>query len=204
LAPTYAPDLHVVGVVAAAPATNLSVILSFLGKPAGQLILPFLLEAGWSWVNTYRDLPASVMFSPGGLVQAPALNAGCLGDTAARIRSQQAQATAIFLPGASTAPAVVAHAQLNDPGRVRMAAPILVVQGSADTTVPPALTDLFMQKMACPIGDTIDDLRYTGATHGSIPIVAASQILSWMSDRLAGAPAPSTCSLPGLLRTVSS
>jgi len=203
LAPTYAPELRVIGVVAAAPATNLSLIMTLAGTPAGQAALSFLLEAGWSWVNAYTDLPASVLFTPEGIAQTPGLVAGCLGDTVRRIISGHVAGNALFNPDAPTNPTVLAHARSNDPGRVRTAFPILIVQGTADTTVPPALTDAYVQKMACPIGDTVEYLRFTGANHGSIPTAASSTVLAWMSDRVAGAPAPTTCAMPGDGRAVA-
>jgi len=38
-APTYAPELHVFGVVAAAPATGLSTLISIFGTPTGAQFL---------------------------------------------------------------------------------------------------------------------------------------------------------------------
>jgi hypothetical protein len=56
---------------------------------------------------------------------------------------------------------------------------------------------MYVQQMACPIGDTVDYLHYTGATHHTIPVQAGPRVLSWMADRLLGHPAPSTCGTPG-------
>ena len=43
MAPTYAPDLHVVGVVAAAPATGLSTLVSVMSTPLGATFLPYTI-----------------------------------------------------------------------------------------------------------------------------------------------------------------
>ena len=96
-----------------------------------------------------------------------------------------------------------AHAKLNDPGRTKTPAPMLIVQGTADTTVPPALTDEFVTKMACPIGDTVDYLHVTGATHGTVVNVSVPTITTWMTARLAGTTTPSTCGRPGDVGTIS-
>jgi alpha-beta hydrolase superfamily lysophospholipase len=196
LAVSYAPDLRVVGVVAAAPATNLSLIVSLAATPAGQGALSYEVEAGWTWVHTYRDLPASALFTAKGIAAAPSLVAGCLDDTDAAIARGHVQAADLFQAGIATDPVVTAHAQRNDPGRVRTTAPILVVQGTVDRTVPQGLTDGYVQKMACPVGDTIDYLRFEGATHDTIPIVAADRILAWMVDRVMGRTAATTCGMP--------
>jgi alpha-beta hydrolase superfamily lysophospholipase len=103
----------------------------------------------------------------------------------------------VFLAAASSDPVVMAHARANDPGQVRTTAPLLVVQGTADGTVPPALTDTFVTSAACPVGDTVEYLHAPGATHETVVVVAAPAILSWMQQRLADAPAPSTCTRPG-------
>ena len=91
----------------------------------------------------------------------------------------------------------MAHARANDPGTVKTSVPMLVVQGTADGTVPPALTDSFVTTMACPIGDTVQYLHVTGATHGTVVFEAAPTIVAWMDARLAGAPAATTCGQPG-------
>ena len=60
----------------------------------------------------------------------------------------------------------------NSAGNRPAGAPLLVVQGSADTTVPQALTDMWTTK-ACAIGDTVDYTIYPGATHSTV--IAAAQ-----------------------------
>jgi fermentation-respiration switch protein FrsA (DUF1100 family) len=128
---------------------------------------------------------------------------GCLGNTESAIASQHLTPAAVFLPGAATNPVVVAHAKLNDPGTVKTPVPMLVVQGTKDTTVPPALTDAYLAQMACPIGDTIDYLHVTGATHETVVFVSVPTITRWMTDRLQGVSAPSTCGKPGDVATLS-
>jgi pimeloyl-ACP methyl ester carboxylesterase len=198
LAPTYAPDLHIAGVVAAAPATGLSTILGVLTTQVGQGILEFTMPVAYTWARTYRDLPLSDLFTPeGGQVAASLVTRGCLPALLSAIASRHLSATSLFLPGAATNPVVVAHAKLNDPGRVKDPAPLLVVQGTADTTVPPALTDVYVTGSACPIGDTIDYLHVTGATHDTVVDVSVPTITEWMTERLADKAPPSTCGRPG-------
>ncbi|MGH9306699.1 MAG: lipase family protein [Acidimicrobiales bacterium] len=204
IAPTYAPDLKIAGVVAAAPATNLSLILSLVAGPAGQGALAFEMYAAWSWSHTYNDLPAADFFTPAASAQMGAITSGCLTHTVSVIAKDHLTVSQVFVPSAATNPVVVAHARMNDPGRVHTDVPMLVVQGTADTTVPPALTDLYVQKMACPIGDKMDYLKFRGVTHGQIPTAAAPTILAWMSGRLhPGSGSPVTCGLPGDARTVT-
>lgn len=196
IAPTYTPSLHLRGVVAAAPATGLSTILAVAGADAQAMI--FSYPTAYLWSRAYPDLPASDLLTRTGIADAPAVvTTGCLARVAAAIGARHLTPAQVFRPGMASDPVVASHARANDPGRTRTAAPILVVQGTADTTVPPALTDAYVTKLACPVGDTIDYLHVTGATHLTVPLVSAPTIVQWMQQRLQGAPAPTTCGQPG-------
>ena len=195
IAPTYAPELHIAGVVGAAPATGLSTIMSVATSPStGQEILEFTMPVAYTWARTYRDLPLSDLFTPRGIqMAASVVTHGCLPAVIRAIGTDHLTPASVFQPGAATNPALVAHAKLNDPGHTREDAPMLIVQGTADTTVPPALTDAYVKDLACPIGDTVDYFHVTGATHTTVVTLAEPQILHWMMDRLLGAPGLTTC-----------
>ena len=205
LAPSYAPELHVAGVVAAAPATGLSSILAVATSPSvGQGILVFTMPTAYTWARTYRDLPLSDIFTPEGeQIAASVVPQGCFNAVVAAVAAQHLTPQAVFRPGASSNPAVIAHARRNDPGQVRTRAPMLIVQGTADTTVPPALTDAFVTQKACPVGDRVDYLHVAGATHGTVVFVSAPTIARWMTDRLRGEVPPSTCGQPGDVGTLA-
>ncbi len=194
MAPTYAPDLNVLGVVAAAPATGLSTLISIIGTPAGTGFLPFSIPTAWSWTQTYSDLPATEVFTPAGraFAQAEVTN-GCSEQVSTAIAEKKLTPQGMFVATAETDPVVMEHAKRNDPGSVRTTVPMLIVQGSADQTVPPPLTDAFVQGIACPAGDQVNYIREPGATHGSVVFVAAPAIASWMNMRVAGEAATSTC-----------
>jgi hypothetical protein len=155
-------------------------------------------------VRTYRDLPSAEVLSPtGAQIAASVVPTGCVPAVATAIADQHLTPTSIFQPNAPTNPVVVAHARLNDPGRTRTDAPLLVVQGTADTTVPPALTDAYVTMLACPVGDRIDYDHVAGATHTTVVQVSIATIAQWMSARLRGEDAPSTCGQPGDVATIS-
>lgn len=204
MAPSYAPELHVVGVVAAAPATGLSTLMAVIGTPLGAQFMPYSIPAAYSWTQTYDDLPITDIFSAAGARFASTeVTRGCSDQVAAAIAAHHLQPAQVFLQSAEDNPVVVAHARANDPGNVRTLFPMLVVQGTADGTVPPALTDSFVTTKACPIGDTVQYLHVTGATHGTVVFEAAPTIVAWMNARLAGKPAPTTCGQPGDVSTLT-
>ena len=188
--------------MAAAPATNLAVIVSLADSPASQSVLLFELPALYSWARTYRDLPLSDVLTPSGAALGASLvNTGCQNHFSASVARGHITPADLFQPGVDTNATVLAHGRLNDPGRTKTKAPLLVVQGTGDTTVPPALTDLYVTSMACPIGDRIDYVHVTAATHGEVVFQAVPVILPWMQQRLRGAPAPTTCGRAGDLST---
>jgi pimeloyl-ACP methyl ester carboxylesterase len=198
MAPTYAPDLHVIGVVAAAPATGLSTLMSVVASPVGAQFMPYSIPEAYSWTQTYDDLPITDVFTAGGARFASTeVTQGCSDQVAAAVTAHQLKPGNVFLQSAETNPVVVAHAQANDPGNVRTSVPMLVVQGTVDRTVPPSVTDAFVNSKACPIGDTVQYLHVTNATHGTVVFVAAPTIVAWMDARLAGKPPPTTCDQPG-------
>lgn len=202
IAPTYAPSLHLLGVVAAAPATGLSTILAV--APVEAPAMAFTYPAAYLWSRVYPHLPVADLLTAPAAAAAPAIvTTGCLGQVVAAITAHHLIPATAFAPGMGHHPVVAAIARANDPGRTRTAAPILVVQGTADTIVLPALTDAFVTTLACPIGDTVDYLKVTGATHLSVPFASAPTIVEWMRQRLAGSPAPSTCGRPGDAATLT-
>ena len=204
MAPSYAPELHVIGVVAAAPATGLSTLMAVIGAPVGAQFMPFSIPAAYSWTKTYDDLPINDVFSAAGARFASTeVTRGCSDQVAAAIVVHHLRPAQVFVQGAEDDPVVVAHARANDPGTVRTPVPMLVVQGTADGTVPPALTDSFVTTKACPMGDTVQYLHVKGATHGTVVFEAAPTIVTWMDARLAGEPAPTTCGQPGDISTLT-
>jgi len=204
LAPTYAPDLHVVGVVAAAPATGLSTLIAIIGTPTGAQFLPYSVPTAWAWTQNYHDLPVTTVFTPAGAAFASAqVTRDCGRQLTNAAAAQHLGPQQLFAAGAGADPAVMSHARANDPGNVRTDVPMLVVQGTADGTVPPPLTDTYVTTKACPIGDTVQYLHVTGATHGTVVFVAAPIIVSWMNARVAGSPAPTTCGQPGDAATLT-
>ena len=68
-----------------------------------------------------------------------------------------------------------------------------VYSDAPGAVLPQALTDAFARK-ACATGDTVDYRTYPGATHASVIAAAQDDIVAWLRDRVAGTPAPSTCS----------
>ena len=74
--------------------------------------------------------------------------------------------------------------------RQRAAAPMLVAQGDADQIILPAWTSDGVRQ-ACELGDVVDLMEVPGQGHGVLDL--GNLPATWLQDRLAGLPAPSTC-----------
>jgi hypothetical protein len=84
----------------------------------------------------------------------------------------------------------------NTPGYAAPTAPVLVMQGTADTVVNPNGTTQYFQR-ACGFGKPVEYTIYEGATHQTIPTDAKGEYLGWIADRFAGKKAPTTCAPAG-------
>jgi fermentation-respiration switch protein FrsA (DUF1100 family) len=184
-------------VVAAAPATQLSRIVEVIGQLNDPDDVAYFMLLGWTWSHTYPNLAPSAVFTASGSVLARRLVTSDCDSGIVMALAQRPPSTEVFLPTASSDPALMADARLNDPGRVRTPAPLLIVQGTADNQVPAALTDDFVSQIACPLGDIVEYVHYPGAGHDGVTYEAVPRIVAWMGARRAGEPAPSTCGSRG-------
>ena len=78
----------------------------------------------------------------------------------------------------------------NTPGQAPTGAPVFIAQGTADTTVEPAITKRFGEAL-CAQGVRVSFVPLPGVTHTFAARDSADAALNWMTERFRGAPAPS-------------
>ena len=187
LAASYAPDLHVLGVVAEAPGVSVEQTLPLVARATfGN---GFVVAAVEAFHAVYPQFDPAAILTPEALAQASIVDQKCSDDvnvTLSRLPTPALAHDPLQIP----ALAAILHA--NTAGNRATAAPLLVVQGSADVFVPPAMTDGFVKK-ACAVGDTVDYRQYPGADHGGVINAAANDVTAWLADRVNDAAATSTC-----------
>jgi predicted esterase len=188
LAASYAPDLHVLGIAAAAPAADVEHIIPLAGAILGGAGYLAMGVEGFHAAYPQTD-PATVL-TPEALAQAPVATTEC-SDTVHDVYSTISGGVLAHDP--LSIPAFQKLLHQNSAGNRPAGAPLLIVQGTADTTIPKILSDAFAKK-ACAAGDTVDYRTYEGAGHGSVVVAAVDDVVAWLADRAAGKPAPSTCS----------
>ncbi|MEO5900462.1 MAG: lipase family protein [Ilumatobacteraceae bacterium] len=185
-AATYAPELHVVGTAAGAPAGNLDVIAK--GSWNATATNPFGAELIAGFHAAYPDLPMDAVVNASGAKVIDEVGTQCLDATSAlgitpvEVGAQD--------PTLNPAWAKAIHD--NTAGFVDPSAPVMIFHGEADTTVPRALTDLTLADY-CKVGATVEVRSYPGATHTSVIAAALGDILAFLDARLAGQPPTSSC-----------
>jgi alpha-beta hydrolase superfamily lysophospholipase len=189
LAHSYAPQLHVLGVAAAAPAADVEQILPLAGSISGGG--GYLAMGIQGFHAAYPDADPASVLTPDALAKSDVATTSCAGAVMSAFKGLTEPLVLANDPLQIAALQQLLHE--NSAGNEPAGAPLLIVQGSADTTIPHVLTDAFAKK-ACAEGDTVDYRVYAGATHGSVIVAAANDIVSWLDDRTAGKPVPSTCS----------
>jgi dipeptidyl aminopeptidase/acylaminoacyl peptidase len=177
LAPTYAPELDVLGVAAAAPAADVEHILPLAGTVRGSAGYVALATLGFD--AAYPDADVLQVLTPEAREQAQVALAACSGEVLQAFSGDHAS---LFASDPLADPQLAAILHANSAGNQRTDAPILVVQGTADGTIPKALTDAYVAK-ACAAGDDVDYLTYDGADHGTVIAAAKSDVLAWLAMR---------------------
>lgn len=71
----------------------------------------------------------------------------------------------------------------NDPGQLKISAPVLIVQGDKDGTVFPAYTDGLVGQLRA-LGDSVDYRVIPGASHAGAVTVGGIQGYNWLVGKL--------------------
>ena len=198
----YAPDLKLVGVAAAAPATELRELLEHdIGGVAGN-VLAAMAVVSWSQVYAADGLTQSEMLHTAAIPSARLIADNCI---------ETSQQLLVDLPSAEvlnvgfkgvdakdhtwTPPASwEAPLRENTPSGP-IPVPVLINQGTADTVVWPGITTNWVNSQ-CQAGMRLTEKLYDGRTHLDIATASAPDTDAWFAARFAGQPATSTCPPP--------
>ncbi len=193
LVSSYAPELTLVGVAAAAPATDLrSLMMKDIDTSGGRNITAMTL---WSWSRIY-DAPMAAVVTPQAIPVINQLANECIErsfDVFIRRGPTQALARG-FLSVNDFADREPWRSLLdrNTPGPLPLHIPVFLAQGSADNLVLPAITAGYRNGL-CRGGSSVVMMRIPDVGHLSIARDAASAAIAWIADRFNGAPPPSNC-----------
>jgi acetyl esterase/lipase len=193
LAQSYAPDLQLAGVAAAAPATDLGTLMADdLGTGGGNNITAMTL---WSWSRVY-GAPMTQLVTPQALPVINHLAQLCIerwfdmlirrGPTLALEKSF------LRVDGLTSIEPWRALLAENSPAPLPSAIPVFIAQGTADGLVRPAVTAAYVHAL-CQQGSKVRILLMQDVGHAFIARDAAPQAVAWIAARFANAAVPDDC-----------
>ena len=186
IATSWAPDLDIVGTVAGAPPSQLSLIAAALKNSPYRFYLG-MVAAGWA--AAYPDALPEDVLTPLGVEKLAAVDTGCGGDLATAWSDVPYESLVKADP--ATVEPWKTLLVTNDPGFVVGESPILIIHGEQDEQIPTVSSKLLLDRM-CGIGQVVERRTYPGS-HSGVIGPSLPDMLSWIDARLAGTPAPTSC-----------
>ncbi len=192
LAGEYAPELKLVGIAAAAPATNLvDLFKAQKNTIAGDSLTAMAML---SWSRTY-NLPLSDLLEEGVDKRFEKVAESCI-----QSLSQMLQLLKLAKPlkksflkvDPTTLPAWRELMVKNSPGATPPKVPVFLAQGTADKTVNSGLTIRYAKEL-CRQGTPVELKMLKGVSHSFAAEKSAYAAVRWMTDRFKGRPPPNDC-----------
>jgi acetyl esterase/lipase len=193
LARSYAPELPLLGVAVAAPATDLKTLLKDdLNTSGGDNLLAMTL---WSWSRVY-NASLNRIVDPSALRLMDRLAAQCLEsiiDILPRQRIGEALMQRFLLVDDPTEQQpwrrLLAE---NIAPAIPHGIPVFLSQGTADTTVRPDVTLAYMGRL-CASRSPVRMLLLSGVGHAFVARDSAAAAVEWIGNRFAQQSPPSDC-----------
>lgn len=193
LAPSYAPDVELLGVAALAPASDLPALMAAVQHATiGRVMTAYLLRA---YSATYPDVDFDAYTAAWSRPWVRSFSNRCLDGLGALVPVTQAALLrgSIFVQDPNTG-TLGARLLENVPTR-SLAAPLLLAQGLSDDLVLASAQDRHVQSR-CGGDQSLSYWRLEG--HDHLSLVAPSSplgpaLVEWSAARLAGEPVPPGC-----------
>jgi acetyl esterase/lipase len=193
IAKSYAPELQLVGVAAAAPATDLTALMTDDLNTAGGRNLTAMTM--WSWARVF-NAPINEVVEPVAMPTVDALANQCIeGAFDLYIREKMSAPLAQTFLSVKNPATIEPWKSLlvqNSVGVLPTEIPLFLSQGLSDGLVRPAVTQAFRDRL-CKAGGKVKLLLMPGVSHGFIGYDSADAAADWMADRFQGNTPPSDC-----------
>jgi pimeloyl-ACP methyl ester carboxylesterase len=183
LAPTYTPELKVRGTVAYAPASHIQEQLKLLHvitspSPLSALIASIFRgeDVALPSLNVISDLSdqAAALY--------PQVDEKCLGEMFGPDSWGGVPPASIVRDGVDISP-VLAAVDKSDPENLKIKTPVMIAQGTSDTTVVPLFTDQLDNELKAK-GVKVVYKKYTGINHTGIPQAARKDARAYLKKRV--------------------
>ena len=193
IAKDYAPELTLLGVAAAAPATDLVALMNDdINSVGGKNITAMTL---WSWHRVYGAAIDKVI-DPRAMPAVDRLARECIEgpfDLIARQRTEK-PLEQYFLTVEGPAKIEPWHSLLerNTSGVLPPDIPVFLAQGTIDQIIRPDVTRDYVSKI-CKAGSKVKMIILPNIGHGRAAQASTIAAVNWMTERFAGEPPPNDC-----------
>jgi acetyl esterase/lipase len=193
IAKTYAPELDLLGVAVAAPATDLATLMNEdIDSVGGKNITAMTL---WSWQRVFHaEMDKAV--DPRAMPAIDQLAEECIeGPFDLRRRQLTEQPLEQYFLTTKHPSDIEPWRTLlteNSPGALPPEIPVFLAQGTDDVIIHPDVTKAYAAKL-CKAGSKVHMLSMPNIGHGRAAQASTQDMLEWTSARFAGAPAPDDC-----------
>lgn len=189
IASTWAPELDLAGVIAAAPACCMETIAK------GGVRVPGSRGLVWMSLVSYAEafeLDLDAVFTADARAEVDALleDEVCYEEWV-DVAASFGEDTGLAIDFDQADGWIDAFTQ-GSPGQVAAENPVLIVQGTDDETTPKALTDILVSGM-CVLGTELDYRVFDGFSHNDSTALNMPLLLEWTAARFAGTAAGTTC-----------
>ncbi len=193
LSASYAPELGLVGVAAAAPATDLATLMKDdLNTTGGNNLTAMTL---WSWARVY-GAPIDRVVAPAAMPVVDNLAQECIEsvfDVLERARTGKPLSQSFLsVPNPAAIEPWRSLLARNTPGTLPPSIPVFIAQGSNDALVRTQVTRSYVQRL-CRAGSKVQFLTMPNVNHGFAGRDSAAAAVQWMTTRFAGQPARNDC-----------
>lgn len=191
----YAPDLVVEAIAVAAPAADLSQLMSDdISRMEGVTISAYAFPSYQAaYADRYSTEELQAVLTDAGRAAVDELASLCLftqGDQLHALAKPLIGNFAVSDP-ATTEPWKTLLAQ-NSAGATPLGVPVFIGQGLADTTVDPDATEAYVQHL-CSTGERVSFVTFDGISHLLAAEVSLPSVLSFFAGALDGSVATPTC-----------
>ncbi|ANW05345.1 lipase [Bradyrhizobium icense] len=193
IANAYAPELRLLGVAAAAPATDLAKLMSDdINSIGGKNITAMTL---WSWHRVYGAVIDKIV-DPRAMPAIDSLAQECIEgpfDLIVRQRTgRPLEQYFLTVQDPTKAEPWRSLLEQNSTGVLSSEIPIFLAQGTNDQIIRPAVTQAYMDKL-CRAGSKVRMVLLPGIGHGRAAQASTMAAVNWMTDRFAGKIPPDDC-----------
>jgi hypothetical protein len=188
LQPRYAPGIHLDGVAAGGTPANLQAVAANIN---GTAFFAFLAGTALGFNAAYPSIDLAGQLTPPGQAALAHLDTMCQAQALLTYAGKRIQDYTVGGVNPVDEPAWQAILDANNLGTIKPSVPLLQYHGLLDEVIPWNV-ETALHRQYCELGVTTELTGYPG-DHILTQVIAQGQVVSWISRRFAGSPAPSNC-----------